>query len=207
LIRDQKIPQVLSVYDMKTSNPGQVRDIVITRRRPVDRANLDTVDRSPGYRRMAHNDTSDKFSASQYQQSPGRKSNVSRNSTARSSGLATSPVRRRSTMPATVTKSPVKMQSPLRQRASPAVVSHPSPKKTYAQRKAEYLESAVHHKYLREREQILKDLSKNKAVKEAKLAQIDQEIARIEKHKVILDQYDLLEQKIDDEYAKYMGTH
>jgi len=197
---------VLSVYDMKTSNPGQVRDIVITRRRPVDRANLDTVDRSPGYRKMAHNDTSDKFSASQYQQSPNRKSNVSRNSAARSTNVS-SPVRRRSTMPATVTKSPVKMQSPIRQRASPAVVTHPSPKKTYAQRKAEYLESAVHQKYLREREQILKDLSKNKAVKEAKLTQIDQEIARIEKHKVILDQYDLIDQRIDDEYAKYMGTH
>lgn len=95
-------------------------------------------------------------------------------------------------MPVTVTKSPVKMQSPVRQRQSP-VVQHPSPRKTYAQRKAEYLESAVHQKYLREREQILKDLSKNKAVKEAKLAQIDQEIARIEKHKVILDQYDLID--------------
>lgn len=207
LIRDQKIPQVLSVYDMKTSNAGQVRDIVITRRRPVDRANLDQIDRSPGYRRMAHNDTSDKFSASNYQQSPNRKSNVSRNSQNRGSiGAAGSPVRRRSTMPVTVTKSPVKMQSPVRQRQSP-VVQHPSPRKTYAQRKAEYLESAVHQKYLREREQILKDLSKNKAVKEAKLAQIDQEIARIEKHKVILDQYDLIDQKIDDEYAKYMGTH
>ena len=47
----------------------------------------------------------------------------------------------------------------------------------------------------------------NKATKEAKLAQIDQEIARIEKHKIILDQYDLIDEKIDDEYAKYMGTH
>ena len=80
----------------------------------------------------------------------------------------------------TVTESAVKIQGPITPRAPPVFVSHPiSPKGTYTQKKAEYLESDLHKQYLKNREQILKDLSENKAEKEAKIAQIDLEIAKI----------------------------
>ena len=80
-------------------------------------------------------------------------------------------------------------------------MSNKSTKKTYATRKEEYYESAAHQNYQRDRKPIALALTKNKAIKESKLAEFDLEIARIEKHKIILEQYNLIDHTIDYEVA------
>jgi len=79
-----------------------------------------------------------------------------------------------------VNESAVKVNSATRQRAPPVYFSPPHiPRGSLTQKRAEYLDSDVHKKYLKKREDILKDITENKAEKDAKIAQIDQEILKI----------------------------